>query len=149
MWGDWVWWVLLWLPWWEKDSSHHCWFEDGGGYMAREAGGFKQLRDASDSQKGIGNLSPKTTRRWILPTSWMNLQVDSSQSFQIRSLSAADTLFLGPRIQAQKQCGLLSSLANIFKPVFFKNPTLGRNFSIQVWERWDEILCPQHGETPT
>lgn len=45
----------------------------------------------ADNQKGTGDLSPATIRSWILPTTWRNLEVDSS--CQIRA-QRVDTLTL-------------------------------------------------------
>ena len=45
---------------------------------------------SDDSQQGKGNFSSTTTRNWILPTTWMTLEVDSSQ----KRVHPANTLIL-------------------------------------------------------
>ena len=54
--------------------------------MTRQAGGLKELREATaNSQQRNGDLSPTTLQNWILPTARMSLEVDSSQSLQVRA----------------------------------------------------------------
>ena len=45
---------------------------------------------SDDSQQGKGNFSSTTTGNWILPTTWMTLEVDSSQ----KRVHPANTLIL-------------------------------------------------------
>lgn len=75
-----------------------------------------------------GGTSPKERGHGALPP-------DSS----IFTAFQSNYIQTGPRAQARERFGLLTSFADSFKPVFFKNLILG-HFSTQAQERWDEII---------
>lgn len=49
---------------------------EGEGHMVRSAGSLKELKRAlADNQQRDRDLSPETSRNWILPPTWMSLKV--------------------------------------------------------------------------
>lgn len=76
----------------QRDSNHEkglIWTEKA---MSQEmpVASRSWERTSDDSQQGKGNFSPTATGDWILPTTWMTLEVDSSQ----KRVHPANTLIL-------------------------------------------------------
>ena len=64
----------------ENDCMSSCCFEEGGGHLRRDAGGLEVLRKTLYWQPprkwGVG---PTSASNWILSTTWMSLEANSSQ----------------------------------------------------------------------
>lgn len=77
-----------------REMWQYCWLGDGD----KECGGLKELRSLADSRQWNGDLRSTSTQNWILPTTWMSLEVDfpwvSSQG--LRSTTILTIALWGP-----------------------------------------------------
>lgn len=77
----------------EKCSRHHLWFWGVGGFVQELEGVLQEMRAAFSWQlEGNRDLSPTTTRNWILPTMQIRLREDSPPRAFRQEHRPADTL---------------------------------------------------------
>lgn len=86
-----------------EDPTHCCWLWEVGNPMEGTETGRCELEWA-DGQQGNRHFSPIIIRNYLLPATWMELEVDSSPEFPVKNAALSISQFQSSEIWRRGTC---------------------------------------------